>query len=493
MPGARQTGTQKIDSTSPPLNLVKGALRCRSRPISRHSVADTGEWSQLASAPAVWALPWAVALALALLGWWRVPSASSQEPGPVRVMALKGVVDPVMARYVTREIDAAHQAGAQCLIMQLDTPGGLDASMRAIIQKMMGSPVPIVVYVSPAGARAGSAGVFITLAGHVAAMAPGTNIGAAHPVNLTGGETPAAMEGKITNDAAAYIRAIAQKRGRNAEWAEKAVRESESITADEALEMGVIDLLADDLTDLLGQLDGRKVVTAWGEHVLHTGDASPVQVDMAWFEKLLHVIVDPTIAYLLLTLGIWALVAEFYHPGAVIPAVTGVICLLLAFVAFGSLPINWAGIVLIIVAVTMFILDIKVAGFALSVGGAIAFVLGSLMLFRPFRPGSPTLPALYVNPWAVGVMTVGLLAFFLFVVSAGVRAQRARVVSGAGSFVGATGRATSDLAPVGTVLLRSEDWTAEAVGEPIGKGEEVEVVGVDGVRLQVVKRDSDNR
>ena len=413
--------------------------------------------------------------------------ALAQDPYSVDVMVVEGVIDPITARYVSRGIDLAEEDGAQCLIMRLDTPGGLDSAMRTIIQKMMSASVPIVVYVSPPGARAGSAGAFITLAAHVAAMAPGTNIGAATPVDLLGGEVSEAMRAKVTNDAAAYIQAIADTRGRNADWAEEAVRQGSSITVREALERGVIDLVADDLPALLKALDGREVSTAWGGRVLHTRGASLIQIEMGLPEGLLHVIVDPSIAYLLLTLGIWALIAEFYHPGAILPGVTGVICLVLAFVAFGSLPINWAGVVLIVLAVTLFILDIKVAGFALSVGGAIAFVLGSLMLFRPLTPVPPTMPSLSVNPWLIALMTVVFAAFFLFVVSAGARAQRARVTSGVQALVGARGFATSDLAPLGTVRVRGEDWTAEAGDGPIEEGEEVRVVAIEGITLRVVK------
>jgi len=205
-------------------------------------------------------------------------------------------------------------------------------------------------------------------------------------------------------------------------------------------------------------------------------------------EKFLHIIVDPNIAYILLTLGIYALIAEFYNPGMILPGVTGVILLILAFVAFGSLPINWGGLALIILAIILFILDIKVTGFALSVGGAIAFVLGSLMLFRPFWPVSPAMPRFSVNPWLIAAMTSSLVAFFIFVISAVVRTQRAKVTSGVGALLGSTGVATSDLAPRGTVLVHSEEWTAEAVGEPIKAGEEVIVVGIEGLRLKVSKR-----
>jgi membrane-bound serine protease (ClpP class) len=360
--------------------------------------------------------------------------------------------------------------------------------MRDIVQKMLNSSVPIVIYVSPGGARAGSAGVFITLAANIAAMAPGTNIGAAHPVAMPGTELTEVTEEKVTSDAAAYVRAIAEKRGRNAEWAEKAVRESASIIATEAVESQVVDLIADDLTALLDKIDGREVITAAGPVTLRTRGASVRTISMNFAENFLHVIVDPNIAYLLLSIGTLALVAEFYHPGAILPAVTGAICLILAFVAFGSLPVNWGGVALIVLAVILFIVDIKVAGFMLSVGGAIAFVLGSLMLFSPFAPPSPTMPRFTVSWPLIILMTATTTSFFLFALSAGLMAQRRKAASGIESMVGATGMAASDLDPWGTVQVRSELWSAVAEEGSIRKGEQVRVVGTEGVRLKVIKK-----
>jgi membrane-bound serine protease (ClpP class) len=412
-------------------------------------------------------------------------AALAQGGERVDVVTVKGVIDPFVAQYVGQGIEIAQQDGAQCLVIQLDTPGGTDGSMRDIVQVILNSPVPVVVYVSPAGARAGSAGVFITLAAHVAAMAPGTNIGAAHPVGITGVIT-GTMDAKATNDAAAYARAIAERQGRNAAWAEKAVRESVSVTAQEALELQVVDLLADDLPDLLEEIDGHEVSTSAGVQVLATKGAQTHYVPLSLPQQILHGIVDPNIAYLLFVVGIWALVAEFYHPGAIFPGVTGAICLILAFVAFGSLPVNWGGVALIVLAIVLFILDIKVAGYGLSVGGGIAFVLGSLMIFSPLIPFSPAMPRLVVSWPLITAMTALIAAFFLFAISAGIRAQRARVTSGIHALVGATGVATSDLDPLGTVQVRSELWTAVADGaEPIRQNEQVEVVGVEGVRLKV--------
>jgi membrane-bound serine protease (ClpP class) len=371
------------------------------------------------------------------------------------------------------------------VVIQLDTPGGLDTAMRAIVQAILNSDVPVAVFVAPAGARAASAGVFITMATHVAAMAPGTNIGAAHPVDLSQSEMSATMEDKVTNDAAAYIQAIAQERGRNADWAQEAVRQSASLTAKEALENQVVDLLADDLADLLTKLDGHQVTLKGNQVTLELAAAPVEERPMTWLQVIAHGIVDPNIAYILLSLGTIALIAEFYHPGAILPGVTGVICLILAFVALGSLPVNWGGIALIALAFIFFILDIKVAGFALSVAGAISFVLGSLLLFSPFRPSPPTMPRLSVSPWLLVAMTALLVGFFSFALTAALRAQRQTVLMSPQALVGATGVVVSDLDPQGVVQVRSETWTATADAEPVSAGETVEVIGTDGLRLRV--------
>jgi membrane-bound serine protease (ClpP class) len=405
----------------------------------------------------------------------------------VDVITVEGIIDPMTAQYVDAAIEAAQHDGAQCLIIELDTPGGSDSSMRDIVHDMLGSTLPTVVYVFPAGARAGSAGLFITLAADISAMAPGTNIGAAHPVGLTG-EITGTMGTKITNDAAAYARALAERRGRNAAWAEKAVFESVSLTAGEAVDSSVVDLTASDLTDLLQKIDGTTVPVAGGERSLATKGAAVRPLPMSAPQALMHAVVDPNIAYLLFAVGVLGLLAEFAHPGAIIPGVTGAIGLIVAFVAFGNLPVNWGGVALIALSVVLFILDIKVAGFALSVGGAMAFILGSLMLYNPLAPSSPTMPALSVSRPLIALMTGLVTAFFLFVVSAAVRAQRTHAVSGISTMVGTTGVATSDLNPEGTVQVKSELWTGIAKdGEIIQKGERVRVIAVRGVRLTVTK------
>jgi membrane-bound serine protease (ClpP class) len=405
--------------------------------------------------------------------------------GAVVVLEVRGVIDPVVAKYVSHGIGATNSRGAELVVIQLDTPGGLDTAMREIVQAILNSDVPVAVFVAPSGARAASAGVFITMAAHVAAMAPGTNIGAAHPVDLSQTEMTATLEDKVTNDAAAYLQAIAQERGRNADWAEEAVRQSASLTAQQALESQVVDLVADDLADLLTKLDGHKVTLSGGEVTLDLA-AEAVEVHpMTWLEVIAHGIVDPNIAYILLSLGTIALIAEFYNPGAIMPGVTGVIALILAFVALGSLPVNWGGIALIALAFMLFILDLKVAGFALSIAGTISFILGSLLLFSPFAPSAPTMPQLSISPWLLVSMTALLVGFFSFALTAALRAQKKGVLMSVHVPVGTTGIALSDLDPQGVVQVQSESWTALAEAEPVGTGEKVEVIGTDGLRLRV--------
>ncbi|MBI4758240.1 MAG: nodulation protein NfeD [Chloroflexi bacterium] len=422
-----------------------------------------------------------------LLGGTLAASAWAQDGGHVTLLTVKGAIDPLIGQYVGRGIDHAASDGSACVVIQLDTPGGNVTSMRNVVQRILLSPVPVIVYVAPYGARAGSAGVFITYAAHVAAMAPTTNIGAAHPVGGGGEDIPATLSDKITNDASAYIRSIAERRGRNATWAEEAVRKSVSITEREALEAKVIDLIANDLNELLEKVDGRRVNTAVGDVVLKTKGLPAREFPMSLPEGFLHVLIDPNIAYLLFTVGIWAIVAEFYNPGSLLPGITGVICLILAFVAFESLPINWGGVALVVLAVVLFIVDVKAPTHGvLTAGGVISFILGSLLLFSPFSPTTPLVPRVYVNPWIVFGMAGLFTVFFLFAVSAGIRAQRVKLSMGPQALVGRTGVATSEINPVGTVQVASESWTAIA-DDYIESGAPVQVVDMEGVRLRVRK------
>ncbi|MCG3116550.1 MAG: nodulation protein NfeD [Candidatus Manganitrophus sp. SA1] len=402
------------------------------------------------------------------------------EAKSIHVITYDGIINPVSSELFTTAITQAEQAGAEALIIQLDTPGGLDTSMRDIIKAMVASEIPIVVYVAPSGGRAGSAGVFITLAAHLAAMAPGTNIGAAHPVAM-GGEMDEEMKKKVTNDAAAYIRSLAERRGRNAEWAEKAVRESVSITEQEAVKLNIVDLVADDLSDLLKKIDGRTVATSRGKQTLSTENAEVVKNPISLRLRILKAISDPNVAYILMLVGITGLIAELYSPGAIFPGVVGAISLILAFYSFQTLPINYAGLLLILLAVVLFIAEAFVPSFGLlGLGGITALLFGSLMLM------DTDLPALRISPAVIFSTMAVILLFSLVFIRAAWRAQRGGTVTGKEGMVGEVGVAIADLAPRGMVRVHGEIWQAEG-DEPIAKGEEVAVTEVIGLKLRVRK------
>ena len=433
-------------------------------------------------------MTWLFAL-LALVGILAlIPRAEGAANAEVRLLTIDGVINPLTAQYLTRELREGAEAQVEVVVVLLNTPGGLESSMREMTEAMLNSPVPVVVFVAPPGARAASAGMFVTIASHVAAMAPGTNIGAAHPVGL-GGQTDPVMAEKLVNDAAAQARAIAATRGRNAAWAEQAVRESVSITAEEALDQGVIDLIASDLDDLLQKIDGRRLVTAEGEVILRTAEASVVERPMNLVEGILHAITDPNVAYILFTIGVIGIIAELYNPGALFPGITGAISLVLAFVAFGSLPINWAGILLLLLAVGLFVAELYTEGIGiLAAGGLIAFILGSLMLYTPLTPTSPAMPEVQVSLWVTAIMAGGIAGFFTLVLRAVLRARRAPIMVGVEALIGRTGTAVSDLTPVGTVRVDSEIWRAIAEEGPVRAGEEVQITNVEGVTLKVKRQ-----
>jgi len=428
-----------------------------------------------------------VLLVLAALLAVVIPTVRAEDGRHVNVASLEGTVDTMMAQYITRVIDASVNDGAAALIIEMNTPGGLDTAMRRIITKMLASPIPVVVYVSPSGARAGSAGVFITVAANVAAMAPSTNIGSAHPVTSEGGDIEGDLGQKVTNDAAAYIRTIAEQRKRNADWAEEAVRKSVNITEKEAVAKNVVDFIATDVRDVLNQLDGRQVTTASGPVTIKTAGISIKYLKMSLLERFVHLLVDPTIAYLLLTIGIWAIIAEFNNPGALLPGVAGAICLILAFIAFESLPLNWGGVLLIIVSVVLFIADSQTPSHGvLTAGGIIAFIIGSAILFSPLSPTMPSMPADVRVPWPWIIVMAGLsAAVFAVAVGTGLRAQRRHVTVGPEVVEGATGIVKADLNPIGVVLVHAEEWSAVSDAGPIAKGETVQVVGRDGLILHV--------
>jgi membrane-bound serine protease (ClpP class) len=399
----------------------------------------------------------------------------------VDVIRIDGIIGPGAARYVVRALGQAEREPAQALLVVLDTPGGLLRSTDDITRAMLNAPVPVVVYVYPRGARAASAGVFVTYAANVAAMAPATHLGAAHPVGLgAGGAVDKTEMTKLTNDAVAQIRSIAAQRGRNAAWAERAVRQSESITAEQALRLHVVDLIAANPDELLARIDGRTVRTAAGPRRLATRGARLAEIPPDATERFLTLLSDPNVGFILMTIAIYGIIFELSNPGAVFPGVLGGLALVLAFASFAVIAVNVAGLLLIAFALILFVADIKVPSHGvLTSGGIAAFVLGSLLLTErnaPFLRISLTLIL------SVAAVTA---AFFLFAIGAGIRAQRRRVVTGREGLLGALGVTRSELSPSGTVFLQGELWRAETDAGTIPVGQSVRVAGVDGLRLHV--------
>jgi len=408
--------------------------------------------------------------------------AGEKPTGVVLVAEVNGVINPVSAEYLDKAIAKANEEGARALVIMLDTPGGLDTSMRIMVKAIIGSQTPVVTYVSPSGARAASAGVFITMASPVAAMAPGTNIGAAHPVNMGGGEMDKAMSAKVENDSAAYIKSLAGKYGRNADWAEQAVRKSVSISAEEALKLGVVDLIAVNMDDLLIKLDGRKVDTGYGQVTLTTKGAKVERFDMGARLKLLSAISDPNIAYILMMIGILGIFFEMSNPGLIFPGVVGGMSLILAFYSLQTLPVNYAGLLLILLGIVFFIAEIKVTSYGLlGVAGVISLTLGSIMLI------DSTGPYMRVSLKLILPVVATLSGFFVILIRVALRAHRAKVTTGAEGMIGETGEARSDIDPEGSVFLAGTHWTAYSDG-PIKSGEKVTVLKVDGLKLKVTKK-----
>ena len=400
----------------------------------------------------------------------------------IYLLQLNGMINPITSQYVVGGIEDAEKEEAECLILQLDTPGGLDTSMRDIIKKMLNSTIPIIVYVSPSGGRAASAGVFITLASNIAAMAPGTNIGAAHPVALGEGEIDEELKAKIVNDAAAYIKSIAEKRGRNIEWAEKAVRESVSITEQEAIEQGVIEFIANDVDELIEIIDGVRVTTASETRVLKTKNAEIIPVKMSFKDLFLHSLTNPNVAYILLFLGFYGILGEFSNPGSFFPGIVGGISLILAFVAFQSIPINYGGLLLIIFGIVLFIIEIYTPTFGLlTAGGVTSLVLGSFMLSKA------TAPFLRISLGLIIAMSLATSAFFIFALSKGIKIQWKKPVTGREGLIGKMGITKTVLNPEGTIFIHGERWQASTKGESIKEEEEVEVLEVKGLNLIVKK------
>jgi len=399
------------------------------------------------------------------------------------VISVDATINPSTAEYISSGIQQALEANAECLIIKLNTPGGLLKSTRVIVSEILDSEVPVVVFVYPGGSQAASAGVFITLAGHIAAMAPGTNIGAAHPVTMQG-EQDSIMNEKATNDAAAFIRTISEKRARNVKWAEDAVRKSLSITETEALKENVIDLIAVSIEDLLDKIDGRKISLPSGEKVLDTKNAEEIDVEMDFKQKLLGLLSDPNIAYILLMIGLYGIMFELYNPGAIFPGVIGAICLIVAFYSLHTLPVNYSGLALIILSIILFIAEIKVVSHGLlTIGGVISLILGSIMLID----ADSTLEVMKISWKVILVIVIFTVAFFVFAIGFGIKAQTRKPTTGAEGIIGEEGETISNLDPEGQVRVHGEIWNAESPDGFISQGTRVIVTAISNLRLTVRK------
>ncbi|MFZ5516082.1 MAG: NfeD family protein [Candidatus Zhuqueibacterota bacterium] len=410
-------------------------------------------------------------------------SALADPPSRVDVIQIKGgTVNPISAEYIINAIEMAETNKSVCLIIELDTPGGLIAATQDIVKKMLASTVPLVVFVHPSGAGAVSAGVSITIAAHFAAMAPGTNIGAAHPVGAGKTDSADVAVQKATNWWATFNRSIATKRGRNPDWVEKAVRQSESITEIKALELGVIDFICPNLDSLLLVLDGKSAAMDSGAVVLHTKEATIVRHDTNLRFKILDIISNPSVAYILFMLGLLGMYFEFSSPGAILPGVLGGIFLILAFFAMQQLPVNVAGILLILFGTILFILEVKIASYGLlTIGGVVSMILGSLMLFK----STPSV-AVHIPLSLILAVTLTTAAFFIFAVGMAAKTFRTKVTTGKEGITGETGVAITKLDPEGRVKVHGEYWMARS-DDKIKKDDKVIVVAIDNLKLIVKK------
>jgi membrane-bound serine protease (ClpP class) len=423
-----------------------------------------------------------VALAAVALLAVALPGSAALAAAPVSLIELDGAITPITVRLLDTAIGRARTERSQALVVMLNTPGGLERSMRSMVQSILNADIPVIVYVGPTGARAASAGVFITMAGHVAAMAPATNIGAAHPVAAGGGQMDKEMSKKVENDAAAFARSIATERGRNVEWAERAVRSSVSATEREAVKLKVVDLVAASVPDLLAKIDGRVVKTPKGAVTLATRDAAVTPIAVGFRDRFLALITDPNVAYILMMVGMLGIFFELSTPGAILPGVLGGISLILAFFAFQSLPINWAGLLLILFGVALLIAEIKIISHGiLTIGGVVSMVLGSMMLYDAPETG------LRIS-WLVIIPTVGAMAgLVITAVSMGLRALYRPASTGAAGMMGQVGVVKRALDPEGQVLIDGELWQAVAEDGPVAAGEMVRVARMDGLTLTVTR------
>jgi len=401
-------------------------------------------------------------------------SFGSGQTKTVFVITIDGTINPASADFIHDCIRKTEEANAQCLVINLNTPGGLLKSTRVIVSDLLDSSIPIIVYVSPSGSQAASAGVFITLASHIAVMAPGTNIGAAHPVTL-GDQKDSIMMEKATNDAAAFIRTISEKRHRNIQWAEKALKEN------------VIDTIASNLNNLLLIINNREVETIRGKIILHTSESNIISIEKTFQQKLLDILSDPNIAYILMMLGIYGLLFELYNPGAIFPGIVGFICLVIAFYSMHTLPINYAGLALILFAIVLFLLEIKIISHGLlTVGGVISLALGSIMLIQ-----TDSMLEFVSISWEVIVITILItVAFFAFAIGMGIKAQRRKPTTGMQGIIGEIGETFSELSPEGLVKIHGEIWKAISLDGNLNKDVKIKVESIENLKLKIRKLES---
>ena len=402
----------------------------------------------------------------------------------VTLITYDGAITPACSDFIKLGIESAEKNKSECLIVKLNTPGGLLKSTRVIVSDILESKIPVVVYVSPGGAQAASAGVFITMAAHIAAMSPGTNIGAAHPVSMQG-EQDSIMSEKATNDAAAFIRSISEKRNRNIKWAEDAVRKSLSLSETEALKQNVVDLISPNIEDLLKKINGREIETVIGKKVLNTLDAKINEVEMTLSLKLLTILSDPNIAYILFMIGLYGLLFEIFNPGVIFPGVIGGICIILAFYSMHTLPINYAGLALIVFAIILFVLEIKVVSHGiLSIGGVISLIIGSIMLINV----ESGLEVVKISWEVIALFVILTVLFFAFAITLGIQAQKRKPTTGAEGLIKQTAEAITNLNPEGEVKVHGEIWNAESIEGKIEANSRVEIVQVKNLKLIVKKK-----